>query len=294
MAAAARRRPPRGPARRHRAGRARCRRAAAGPRGPGRSAGLASRLPNVTVRSARTASPSTAPVSASTPLGTSTATTQPSAAFALVASAAASSRSGPLAPMPTSPSTMASASSIAIRGGDLATRGPERLQRNGFGVAGEDGDDSRPAVPQPGTGPERVSAVVAPADEQHDAGAVDVRQLLRHRDGEGGGRTGHQRHPCGKQRPFRRTDLIGGVGVPHDSATTKAVAIPASCVSERCQDEIPCAAAAFATSPCSSSTGRPSGCETTSASTHGKSGRARGPWRRPPWPRTARPATPVR
>ena len=73
------------------------------------SPGLAA--PNVTVTSARTAGPSTAPVSASTPLGTSTATTYD--ACAAIASSAAAARRAPRPPMPTNPSTTRSASRIA-------------------------------------------------------------------------------------------------------------------------------------------------------------------------------------
>src|SRR5947209_13187103 len=69
--------------------------------GPTTSPGL--RQPNVTVTSAGTASPGTAPVSASTPDGTSTATTVARRAFATAA--AASGRSPPLPPMPTMPSS---------------------------------------------------------------------------------------------------------------------------------------------------------------------------------------------
>ncbi len=58
----------------------------------------------VTVTLALTAAPATCPVLASTPLGTSTATTGPGAAFAASARRAYGSRSAPEAPIPTSPS----------------------------------------------------------------------------------------------------------------------------------------------------------------------------------------------
>ena len=60
--------------------------------------------PNVTVRAARTAGPSTAPVCTSMPLGTSTATTGMPAASTAAKTSAAAGRSGPLPEMPTTPS----------------------------------------------------------------------------------------------------------------------------------------------------------------------------------------------
>src|SRR5690606_18477619 len=79
-------------------------RPASGTAGPTARAGL--RHPNVTVTPARTAGPTTAPVSTSTPDGTSTATTSGrgcSASSAATASAAGP-RSPPRPPMPTMPS----------------------------------------------------------------------------------------------------------------------------------------------------------------------------------------------
>ena len=69
--------------------------------------------PKVTVTSARNAIPRTRPVSGSIPLGRSTATRSASVALACPTSSAASSRSGGLAPMPTTPSTITSADLIA-------------------------------------------------------------------------------------------------------------------------------------------------------------------------------------
>ena len=72
-------------------------------------------VPKVTVTSARTAGPSTAPVSASMPLGRSTATTVAPACRACPARAARpanGSRSPPRPPMPSRPSTIRSAVSI--------------------------------------------------------------------------------------------------------------------------------------------------------------------------------------
>nr|MCF0098861.1 hypothetical protein [Streptomyces sp. MH191] len=62
-------------------------------------------VPKVTVRSARIAGPRTSPVSASTPLGRSTATTAASPSATSSASRAAFGRRPPRPPMPTMPST---------------------------------------------------------------------------------------------------------------------------------------------------------------------------------------------
>ena len=76
--------------------------------------------PNVTVTSARTAGPSTAPVSASMPLGRSTATTvapcvAPRARSAAAARPANGSRRPPRPPMPSRPSMIRSARAMACR-----------------------------------------------------------------------------------------------------------------------------------------------------------------------------------
>ena len=71
--------------------------------------------PNVTVTSARTAGPSTSPVSASMPLGRSTATVTPAAPAARCASVAYGSRSPPRPPVPSIPSTIRSARPITRR-----------------------------------------------------------------------------------------------------------------------------------------------------------------------------------
>ena len=78
---------------------------------PGATTSPSFSAPNVTVTSARTATPATSPVDASTPLGTSTATTvaATSQSAIRVASRAIGSRSAPVAPMPTIPSRTRSA-----------------------------------------------------------------------------------------------------------------------------------------------------------------------------------------
>ena len=72
-------------------------------------------VPNVTVTSARTAGPSTSPVSASMPLGRSTARVVAAELAASCASVANGSRRPPLPPMPSSPSMIRSACPIACR-----------------------------------------------------------------------------------------------------------------------------------------------------------------------------------
>ena len=79
----------------------RCTRPAQPRPAPTTSPGLS--VPKVTVSAARTAAPSTAPVSASTPLGRSTATT--SRSCSCPTSSAESARSGPRPPIPTRPSS---------------------------------------------------------------------------------------------------------------------------------------------------------------------------------------------
>src|SRR5262245_19032803 len=78
--------------------------------------------PKVTVTSARTAGPGTAPVSGSMPLGRSTASTAPEADASASTSAAGPDRSAPDAPMPTIPSRIRSAASM-IRCAAAATVG---------------------------------------------------------------------------------------------------------------------------------------------------------------------------
>ena len=78
------------------------------------------RPPKVTVRSARTAGPVTAPVCTSMPLGMSTATTGTPAAATAAKTAAAAGRNGPLPEIPTTPSITRSAPS----GTSVTTRPP--------------------------------------------------------------------------------------------------------------------------------------------------------------------------
>ncbi len=86
-------------------------------------------VPKVTVTSARMAAPATTPVSASTPLGRSTATTMaPSwrARSVRSASSAAGGLSPPRPPMPSSPSMIRSARSMAARSSAGPMRPPAR------------------------------------------------------------------------------------------------------------------------------------------------------------------------
>src|SRR5690606_37054895 len=82
---------------------------------PGSTSSPVFHAPIVTVTPARTALPSTRPVDASTPLGTSTATTGAPARPSISASPAYGSRNAPETPIPTSPSTISSAFSTASR-----------------------------------------------------------------------------------------------------------------------------------------------------------------------------------
>ena len=118
------------------------------------------------------------------------------------------------------------------------------------------------------TGPERVRSVVARSHEQDHVRAVHPAESLAAGDRERRRCPLHQRAlgDALHQRGFRRPDLRDPVGSSHDSATTNAVAIPASCDSDRCQVRIPCASASSATAPVSCSTGRPPSACTTSAS----------------------------
>ena len=152
-------------------------------------AGLAT--PKVTVTSAQTCSPGVAPVSGSTPLGRSTATTRASSGTAPT-SRAASSRSPGRPPMPSMPSTTTSARGRARPGSPCRRRDDPPAGRGQRGQAGlvrlvrdQHRVDPRPARGQPGTGPQRVAAVVAGADEQHQARAVHAAgQQLGDGDGE--------------------------------------------------------------------------------------------------------------
>ena len=81
---------------------------------PGETASPALRPWNVTVTVARTASPATSPVDASTPEGTSTETTGAAAALIRWIVAAASARGSPWKPVPNSASMITSACSTAV------------------------------------------------------------------------------------------------------------------------------------------------------------------------------------
>ena len=134
-----------------------------------------------------------------------------------------------------------------------------RASASATGVPDEHGVDPRAPGQQPDAGPQRVGAVVAAADEQQDAGAVDAGQqpgAVRREPGRG---PLHQRavRQGGEQRRLERADRVRRVQPPHASATTTAVATPPSCDSDRCHALMPCADASSATPPCSRSTGRP-------------------------------------
>ncbi len=94
-------------------------------RAPGSISRPGFRVPNVTVTSAWTAAPSTTPVSASTPLGRSTATTTAGDRAASPASVAWGSRRPPWPPMPSRPSRIMSAAPRAAGASSgLASRPP--------------------------------------------------------------------------------------------------------------------------------------------------------------------------
>src|ERR1700744_1462186 len=171
-------------------------------------------VPKVTVTSARTAAPSTTPVSASTPLGRSTATTVAADCPARPASVAYGSRSPPWPPMPSIPSRIRSAASMGAArsgswgAGDPAPRAPQggraALVDPGPGRHGQHG--GAPAG-QLGRGVESVTAVVPAAGQHHDPGSVDPAEQLAADGGQASGRPLHQcsvgqgGHQLGLSRP---------------------------------------------------------------------------------------------
>ncbi len=133
------------------------------------------RAPNVTVAVAVTNAPSTAPVSVSTPLGRSTARIGTPARSTAATSGGAGSRSPPRPEIPTMPSSTrsaaVSAASPAASGPTTCpARPPERGQPGRVRARRieQHRDHARAPAAQLDTGPERVAAVVARADEQPD------------------------------------------------------------------------------------------------------------------------------
>ena len=121
-------------------------------------------------------------------------------------------------PIPTSPSTISSAAATASSPGDHPAGLP------GGRAAPPGASWSRPGRPRPGrrAGPagtrvEGVAAVVAAADEQHDAAAVHLAEQVGAGGGEAGRGALHQRAlgQPGHQRLFGAPDLVGGVGGAH-------------------------------------------------------------------------------
>ena len=228
------------------------------------------------VAAARTAAPGTAPVSASTPLGTSTASVR--AAGAHSASRAAAGRSPPLPPMPTIPSSTRSAAASTLSSpGSPASRMTTPLRRAAAAPASCSRADTAnavtaaPRVGEPGRREQRVAAVVAAADEHGDPRAVHLSGNRRRAaaaspaaarcmsapSGSGthqlvlGGADGRQPgERCACVRPSRPAGQL--------SRMTTAIAIPPSWLSETCHDVAPRRAAASATVPRSSRWGAPS------------------------------------
>ena len=183
------------------------------------------RPPNVTVSAACTAGPVIAPVSTSMPLGMSTATTGIAASSAPANTSAASGRSGPDPEMPTTPSmtrSVVAATLSTIRPPACGERcqtllvGAFRFEQ--YRVGG------RAAAAQEGCRPQRVTAVVAGADDRADppsgnpAGAGG--QLADDRGRQAVGRPPHQSPvgQAGQQRRFGVADRVSRVVVPHQLA----------------------------------------------------------------------------
>ena len=175
-------------------------------------------VPNVTVTVARTCAPSTWPVSTSTPDGVSTATTgTPSSA---ATTAAASSRRPPCPPMPTIPST--TTSGRAASSTEPTTRPPTASSAARPGAWTRSGLSSRAshlhATPgEQHAAVQRVTAVVARADQQQHAGAVRVAEQVEDGVPQPGGGPLHERplgQPC-HEGGLRRPDLLDGVCAAH-------------------------------------------------------------------------------
>ena len=264
---------------------------------PGSTSSPGLSVPKVTVTSARTATPSTSPVDASTPLGTSTATTQRLGQVAR--------RRSPLPravrrcpPMPRIPSMTRS----ARRGTASTTRdhrcgAASRVRPRAPGRRAARASTRAPRAASQRSGDERVAAVVAAADEQHDARAVDPRQQVgAHRREAGGGalhqgavRQGVEQHLLGgaHRRPRR------GRSAPQSSTSTTADAMPASWLSETWVRRTPSSVARRSTVPRMVRCGRPSSTpiaprRRASAARPGH----RAPSPGPPLPRSAPPAMP--
>src|SRR6201999_3574319 len=165
-------------------------------------------VPNVTVTSARTAVPSTTPVSASTPLGRSTATTVAADRPASPASVAYGSRRPPFPPMPSMPSRIRSAVSMAgaTAGSSGLTMRPPAARTAaappswilepvapGHSAGARRGRRGARAPGAGGRGAEGAAAVVAAAGQHHGAGAVDAAQQLGADPGQAGRGPLHQR-----------------------------------------------------------------------------------------------------
>ena len=148
--------------------------------------------PNVTVTSARTAAPVTAPVSASTPEGRSTATVGKSATAA--ASSAASGRRPPRPPIPED----AVHDQVALGRWRRPTRPPARRRAarpSGMRLVRrqQHRGHQRPAPGKRRARVQRVAAVVTRTDEQRDACAVHRTEQRRAVHGKPGSRALHQR-----------------------------------------------------------------------------------------------------
>ena len=252
-------------------------------------------VPNVIVTSAWMAAPAASPVSASMPLGRSTATTRPAARCAAAASDAAGSRRPPRPPIPSSPSMTRSAAAItacACWSAASISRPPGAAQRGGPALVDTrsraDGCDHRAAGREPGTGVQGVPAVVPAARQHGHARSVDRSEQARAGRRQAGRGTLHQRalRQQRHQFGFGRADLGHGVCVSHPSATTIATHIPPSWLSERCQVRMPSRVAASATLPLTWSNGRPTGLwSDLHIGPQQTPQEHRAPSRRPPWQR---------
>ena len=136
------------------------------------------RLPNVTVTSARTAAASTSPVEASTPLGTSTATTVASEGIAADDRGGLGPKSAPTADAQDAVDDQVGLVEDVGRGSTYALPlARSAASPAGCGARGDEyGVDAGASASEGRAGEQRVTAVVAGADEQDDAGAVDPSQ----------------------------------------------------------------------------------------------------------------------
>ena len=166
----------------------------------------------VAVASARTASPATSPVEASTPLGTSQANTTASPAASLIApiAARAGSRGSPEKPVPRIASTIAAAA--ATRAGLERPRArPGQALEVGAGVAAQllagseqqHLDLAAPVAQQPGHD-QPVAAVVALADDDDDPALGDPRTDQLGQPGPGALHQLQRRDPAVARSPTRR------------------------------------------------------------------------------------------